>query len=71
MDKLKEILTNPPLLHWFNPDLKTIIVTDASKAGLGAALLNELVDGTLVPIAFHSTSLNRAQTNFAAVELEM
>jgi len=71
MNKLKQILTNPPLLHWFNETRKTILVTDASKAGLGSPVLQELDNGTLVPIAFYSSSLNKAQANYAAMELKM
>jgi RNase H-like domain found in reverse transcriptase/Integrase zinc binding domain/Reverse transcriptase (RNA-dependent DNA polymerase)/Integrase core domain/Retroviral aspartyl protease len=69
-DEIKKILTSPPLLHWFRDEDKTILVTDASINGIGAALLQIKENKRVVPIAYYSASLNKAQTRYPAIHLE-
>ena len=51
-DKIKRILVNAPVLALFNPNLETILSTDASSFGLGAVLLQKQLSGEVKPVAF-------------------
>jgi hypothetical protein len=68
--RLKEILTSPPLLHWFDETRPIILVVDASISGCGACILQQTPEGEIVPVAYHSSSLTPAQTRYPAVHLE-
>jgi len=71
-EKLKEQLTNPPLLKHFNPDLPIIIWTDASKIGIAGTLLQKSEeDEQLHPVSFISRRLNNAEERYSAIELEL
>ena len=64
--KLKEIVTQPPVLKFYEPEKELIIQCDASEGGLGAALLQE---GR--PIAYASRALNSTERNYAQIEKEL
>ena len=51
--KLKELVTKPPLLKFYEPEKELVIQCDASEGGLGAALLQD--DR---PIAYASRALD-------------
>jgi len=51
---LKSILTNPPLLRFFDPLKPIHIYTDASGSGLGCALLQPDHIGLEFPVAYAS-----------------
>ena len=63
---LKQALTNHPVLEHYNPRDKVTIQVDASKSGLGAALLQNDK-----PIALASKALNEAQSKYAVIEKEL
>ena len=69
-DRLKELLTNAPVLCY--PDFKRpfILETDASRCGLGAVLAQEQADGNVRPIAYASRSLQKHESNYGVTELE-
>ena len=70
--KLKDILKTSGILQAFDKDLKTILLTDASKLnGLGWALIQMKSDGSISLIKCGSSSLTPAQKNYAVIELEM
>ena len=50
--KLVELFTTAPVLKHFDPDLQSIVETDASDFALGA-VLSQKHDGKLHPIVFH------------------
>ena len=55
--KLKDLLTIPPVLAYPDFDKPFVMHTDASINGLGAVLEQEQVDGKSHPIAYASRSL--------------
>lgn len=67
--RLKQELTSKPLLVY--PDFKRPfrLVTDASKVGLGACLMQDQGHG-LQPIAYASKVNSRAEANYTITELE-
>ena len=68
-NKLKQLMTEAPVLA--NPDFQKPfrLETDASAAGLGAVLSQE-VDGALRPIAYASRTLQGAEKNYTVTEME-
>ena len=66
---LKAIMKEDLKVHLFDPAAPTILTTDASDVGIGAAL-SQLQNGREVPIAFASATLTPAQRNYSASERE-
>ena len=65
-EKTKRLISNTPVLTYFDPKKELILEVDASKHGLGAAIYNE---GR--PIAFASKALNATEQNYAQIEKEL
>ena len=66
-EKMKQIITKPgQVLAYFDPTKDLTLQCDASKYGLGSALLQE---GK--PIAYASKSLTPSEVNYAQIEKEM
>lgn len=63
---MKKDLSSSKVLAYFNPSKPVTLQTDASKRGLGAALLQE---GR--PVAFASKSLSETESNYCNIEREM
>ena len=63
---LKSMVTNSPVLQFFDPQKSTRISVDASSSGMGAVLLQDQH-----PIAYASKSLTTFQKNYAQIEKEM
>lgn len=68
-DQLKRILTHDLVLHIPDRQLPFKIQTDASKAGIGAVLMQTHPHGDL-PIAYISKKLTTTQMNWPATEQE-
>lgn len=66
LDKIKNMILNAPTLKPFDMRKKIYLQTDASKSGLGCALLQNKR-----PVCFASRSLNDAETRYAQIEKEM
>ncbi|XP_014667284.1 PREDICTED: uncharacterized protein K02A2.6-like [Priapulus caudatus] len=64
--KVKEILTQSPVLAYFDPSKDTCLQVDASKYGLGAVVLQE---GR--PVAYASKSLTTTEVGYAQIEKEL
>ncbi|CAB3996545.1 Hypothetical predicted protein, partial [Paramuricea clavata] len=63
---IKHLITEPPVLKYYEPACPLVLQCDASDHGLGAALiLNEK------PIAFASRALTDAERNYAQIEKEL
>lgn len=66
LKKIKNLITNAPILKAFNCNESITIQTDASKDGLGCCLLQNKR-----PVSFASCSLTDAEKNYAQIEKEM
>ncbi|OWZ06759.1 Gag-pol fusion protein [Phytophthora megakarya] len=67
--KVKEILTTRPLLVYPNFTKRFRLETDASKAGLGACLMQDCGDGWK-PVAYASKVISPTEANYGITELE-
>ncbi|MES9883587.1 MAG: RNase H-like domain-containing protein [Sedimenticola sp.] len=65
-DKIKSVITQSPVLAFFDPKKPLTLQTDASKHGIGFTLMQ---DGR--PIAYGSKSLTSSQMAFAQIEKEL
>ena len=65
-ESLKGLVTQAPVLTYFNPDKPVRISVDASSKGMGAVLLQEEH-----PVAYASRALTNTQRNYAQIEKEM
>ena len=68
--ELKLLITNSPVLKYFDPKLPIKVSSDASKSGLGATLEQKHGENWF-PVAFASRSMNPAETNYAQIEKEI
>ncbi|KAE9295160.1 hypothetical protein PR003_g24087 [Phytophthora rubi] len=68
-ERVKAALTTRPLLVYPNFDLPFRLVTDASKTGLGACLMQDQGRGWQ-PVAFASKVNSSAEANYSITELE-
>ncbi|XP_052778759.1 uncharacterized protein K02A2.6-like [Mya arenaria] len=64
--KVKEIITQAPVLGYYDPKKPLVVETDASKYGLGCCLMQ---DGK--PIAYASKSLTQTEIGYAVIEKEL
>ena len=70
-EKVKEILTSPKVVKFFDPGKSTELITDASKLhGMGFALLQKDGEGAKHLVMCGSRSLQDPEKNYAIVELE-
>ena len=68
---VKQLLTSPLLVHYFDASLPTSLLSDASKLnGLGYVLLQHAEDGKVRLIQAGSRSLTPAEGNYAPIEQE-
>ncbi|CAN0117884.1 unnamed protein product, partial [Heterosigma akashiwo] len=70
-DALKETITSHPVLRLPDFSLPFILECDASKTGVGAALMQKTEDGEVVAIAYASRLNNSAQRNYSVFDLEL
>lgn len=63
---VKKLVSDSPLLAYYDPNKELTLENDASEYGLGSALLQ---DGQ--PIAFASRSLSQSEKNYAQIEKEL
>uniref|UniRef100_A0AAX7UDZ7 ribonuclease H n=1 Tax=Astatotilapia calliptera TaxID=8154 RepID=A0AAX7UDZ7_ASTCA len=67
--QLKKTLTTEPVLAYFDPKRKTKVSTDASKAGIGAVLLQAYGDHWR-PVAYASRAMTETESHYAQIEKE-
>ena len=64
------MVTETPVLSFFNPKLNVRVSADSSQSGLGAILEQEHPKNTWKPVAFASRSLSKSEKNYAPIEKE-
>ena len=70
-ETLKTKLTSPNLVSFFNPELETVLLSDATNLhGMGYALLQYIDAGETRLVQCGSRSLMGAETRYAPIELE-
>jgi hypothetical protein len=69
-DMLKKYFTEAPILRHFEPVWPVVIETDASDFAIGA-VLSQVIDGRLHPIAYHSRKMDKAEINYEIHDKEM
>ena len=62
LEKIKKMLSEPPVLRFVDPKAKTILQCDASEFGLRACLMSE---GQ--PFQYASRSLTETEGNYAQI----
>jgi hypothetical protein len=69
---LKAALTSAPVLQPYRSNRQiTLVMSDASSAGLGAVLMQADANGLLRPVAYHSRKLSPAERNYTTREQEL
>ena len=63
---MKTMLTEAPVLRYYDVKLPVTLSVDASKSGLGAVLLQELK-----PVAYASRATTETEQRYAQIEREM
>ena len=66
IESIKQALTEPVLLHFFDVSKPVLVQADASQSGLGACLLQDKR-----PVAFASRALTSAECNYSQIEKEL
>ena len=69
-EELKRALSDEPVLACFKLDCPTVLVTDASPAGLGGVLLQEQTTGERKPVAYISRSLTPTEKRYSQIDRE-
>ena len=62
-------MTDSPVLKYFDQNLPTEVSVDASKAGLGAVLL-QLHHDDWHPVAYTSHAMSKSKRNYSQIEKE-
>jgi len=68
---LKEAFTRAPILAHFDPNLPTILETDASDWVYAAVLSQKHEDGKLYPVVYLSKKMSPAETNYEIYDKEL
>ena len=68
--KIKECLTTPPVLAFYDVNRKTKVCSDASKYGIGGVILQEQDNGLWKPIAYFSRALTETELRYSPIEKE-
>ncbi|CAM5080373.1 unnamed protein product [Natator depressus] len=69
-ETVKDLIVHSPILALFSPALPTIVTTDASDYGLGAALTQLHEDNTERTVAFASRALSNDERKYSTVKKE-
>ena len=70
LDSITKLLSDSPVLTFYNLNRETILSVDASSYGLGGVLLQRHGDN-LKPIAYCSRSPTKSERNWVQIEKEL
>jgi hypothetical protein len=70
LNKIKRILTSPPVLSTPRYDREFLLYCDSSDVGAGSALMQRDDDGIEHPISYYSKKLKSYQRNYSTIEKE-
>ena len=65
-ETIKQLMSSPPVLRYYDVQKPVVLTADASKDGLGAACLQHGM-----PVAYASRALTSAEVNYAHIEKEL
>ena len=68
--KAKNILTDAPVLQYFNLDKPVTLQVDASESGLGGTLMQLNDGGKLQPVAYTSSTMTKTEKCYSQIEKE-
>ena len=66
LNKIKTMMSEEPVLAYYDPSKPVTLQVDSSKSGCGAAIFQ-----SGKPVAFASKSLNQTEQNYAQIEKEL
>ena len=70
LQSIKKLLTQTPVLAFYDANRETVLSVDASSYGLGGVLMQR--HGTLLkPVAYCSRTLSKSEKNWAQIEKEL
>jgi len=69
--RLKEIISQKPVLHLYKQGAKLELYTDACKLGFGAILFQQSDDGNFHPIHYMSRKTSAVEEKYCSYELEV
>jgi hypothetical protein len=70
-ERLKREFTTAPILVLFDPELQTILETDASDGAIAAVLTQVCRDGLIRPVAYFSRKLTKTEYNYTVHDKEL
>ena len=68
-EDIKTLITQDPVLAYYDPTRPTQVSADSSRYGIGGVLM-QLTAGHMKPVAFVSRTLNAAESRYAQIEKE-
>ena len=68
--QVKDAISSPTILAYYDPLKETVIQSDASSYGIGGVILQKH-DDVLRPVAFASRTLTSAEARYAQIEQEL
>ena len=69
-ESLKNLISSPPVLQFYDPQKPIKLSSDASKNGLGAVIM-QLHDDEWKPVAYAARAMLDAETRYAQIEKEL
>ena len=69
-EAIKQAIQKDCIMHYYNPEQRTVLTVDASPVGLGAILSNVDAQGSIHNVAYASRSLSKVEQKYSQTERE-